>query len=399
MLKGERRGWQTSWQRQTVRFRDKTIEQVDLHIETCPGKSSSGDFSGRGCTNWAGRWPCRLTTNAKAHVAAMAVPYAYGQMVAVWPGGAKRFASLDGAIYQQPGSLPQPQGSIALGRLLPADLDADCDEDLVLLRSGAQPQVWRNDGNGGFTLVSGALPGPGGYLAGAAADINRDGAVDLILATRAALILLLGSPGSPGKFQLGTGLLPSLGSGDISSVAVGFVNDDAHPDIVLGRGGPSAAAANLVLINQASGSGSFSAGPAFSRKDPTTAVALADLDSDGLHELVVGNAKGTASLIYTNLRGLLNQKNPWSIPGTANQGVPFILAQDLNNDCGVDLALASAAALQVWLNKGKVTFKAANLGSSPPGCTNLAAADVDGDGKLDLVLGGGSQGPTWLRQK
>ena len=388
MLSGERRGWQTAWQRTTVRFEDKAIKQVDMHIEGCPGGFTSGDFSGAG----------RLTASQGTHVAAMPVPYAYGQLVVVWPGGFRRFASLQGTVHEKQGSAPTV-GSEAITGMLKVDLDGDCDLDLVLLRAKAQPVVWRNDGNGGFNLDAAGLPGPGDYVDGAAADINRDGAVDLLLAARTRLTLLLGSASKPGTFKVGTGLLPALGSAAISSVAVGLVTDDAHPDIVLGRGGVTTSAANLLLVNNKSGTGSFTAGPTFSRKDPTRAVALADLDGDGLHELVVGNAKGTASFVYQNTRGVLNQKGPWSAPGSAGLGVAHLLVRDLNNDCAADIAMASKGGLRVWSNRGKLTFKAASLGATPPGCTNLDAADVDGDSKLDLVLGGDAQGASWMRQR
>ena len=387
-LRGERRGWQTSWLRHTANFEENTIRQVDLHIDGCQGRSGSGKFAGAG----------QLTSKGGSQVALMPVPYARGQMVVLWAGGGKRFAMLKGTIHEKPGGAPKVGKVALLRQLLTVDLDADCDLDLLLLTGGGQPEVWLNDGDGAFTRKAGGIPGPGSYRAAAAADVNNDMATDLVLAGKKTVTLLLGNRTSPGVFQVATGRFPALGNDEITSVSVGLVNDDANVDILLGRG-VSAPAANLLLVNDPAGSGTFKVGPLFSRKAHTNSVALTDLDGDGYHELVVGNAKGSASLVYSNQRGKLEQKSPWSITGTAATGVTRVLAQDLTNDCWPDLALATSAGPRVWLNLGKHTFTAAAVSNGGGSCTNLAAGDMDGDGQLDLVLGGNSQGATWLKQK
>ena len=387
-LRGERRGWPASWLRKSATFEESEVRQVDLHIEACQGSTSAGKFSGAG----------RLTSQAGSQVALMPVPYARGQMVVVWVGGGKRFAMLGGTVHEKPSGAPQVGSAALVRQLLSVDLDADCDLDLVLLLGGGQPEVWINDGDGAFARAATGLPGPGSYRAAAAADINDDGALDLVFAGRKSVTLLLGSAAKPGTFVLGTGRIPTLGDDEITSLALGLVNDDAHVDMVLGRG-DTTPAANLLLVNDTSGSGTFKVGPAFSRKARTVAVALNDLNGDGTHELVVGNAVGTPSLVFSNVRGTLDQKSPWSITGSAVTGVAQVLMQDLDNDCAVDLALATASGPRIWLNRGKLTFAAAPVTGADAACTNLSAGDVDGDGQLDLVVGGHADGATWLRQR
>lgn len=387
-VRGERRGWQSAWLRQSVNFVESEVHQADLNIDACQGAVSAGKFSGAG----------RLTSQAGSLVALMPVPYARGQMVTVWIGGGKRFAMLGGTVHEKPGGAPSVGSAALLRQMLSVDLDADCDLDLLLLMGGGQPEVWLNDGDGAFTRSTTILPGPGNYRAVAAADLNNDSALDLVFASRDSLTLLLGSGAKPGTFQLGTGRVPTLGDGEITAVALGLVNDDAHVDMVLGRGG-AGLAPNLLLVNDPAGTGTFKIGPAFSRKARTISVALADLNGDGLHELVVGNIKGTPSLVFNNQRGVLDQQSPWSITGSAATGVDQVVALDLDNDCAVDLALATSSGPQVWLNRGKLTFAAAPITGADSACTNLAAGDVDGDGQLDLLLGGNTNGASWLRQR
>jgi hypothetical protein len=68
-----------------------------------------------------------------------------------------------------------------------------------------------------------------------------------------------------------------------------------------------------------------------------------------------------------------------------------LLLADFNNDGSADIAVGSAAGIGILLGKGDGTFQAAKFSSS--GTMQVAAAaDMNGDRKLDLVTGGGSIG-------
>src|SRR5690606_6269330 len=77
-----------------------------------------------------------------------------------------------------------PAGAIV--ELVAADLDGDCDDDLLVATDGAPPALWRRDG---VTFTAVGELGTSPIAAAVAADVDRDGAVDLITGAGGALSL------------------------------------------------------------------------------------------------------------------------------------------------------------------------------------------------------------------
>ena len=390
LLRGELRGQQVSWRRETVLF-GGGVQSRDIYVDRCSGAGGSGTFATGG----------RLTSGAGSVVAAMPVAYASGQMVVARPGTTRRFARLDGTVHQIPGDLPVVAATGKVRRLITADLDGDCDLDLVVLHDKG-PDFWRNDGDGVLTRSGNALPVKHDFVDGQAADLDGDGLVDLVLVSSSKATLLLSDTLAPGTFRDASAQLPSTGLDQATSLAIGHLDGDAHLDVLVGRG-DTAAATNTILYNDTAGLARFTRqGTQLTEKARTAAVAVADLTGDGLGELIIGNTT-TATVIYSpNLQKKLTLVH--TVPGSAAGGVLDILAADLDNDCDQDLVLARLAGIRVLLNtgkdkQGKPIFTEQNLGSTALPASNLATADVTGDGLNDLLLGGDSIGANWLYQK
>jgi len=156
--------------------------------------------------------------------------------------------------------------------------------------------IFLGDGLGGFSL-QGLMPQVGVFpTVIAAADVNKDGKLDLIVANSGN-----GKPGSisvlfgngNGTFQPGT-LYPL--TADVQSLTVSDFNDDGFPDF---DAGDFTGTLNL-FTNQ--GDGTFSMPAALSTGSTAFTITSADLSGGGAADLLSAEQDGTL-LIFPNMGG------------------------------------------------------------------------------------------------
>ncbi len=126
--------------------------------------------------------------------------------------------------------------------------------------------------------------------------------------------------------------------------------------------------------------------PKFLAGDGAFSTAMADVDGDGLLDVVVGNELDDSLALLLG-RGDGTLEEPAFLPaGDAPQG---LVAADFDADGTLDLAVANHDSddVVVLLGAGGGTFGAPIFAPAGDGPRPLAAADMNGDGALDLVVG------------
>jgi len=147
-----------------------------------------------------------------------------------------------------------------------------------------------------------------------------------------------------------------------TALAIGDLNGDGAPDLVIASefGGPSFDGEILVLLGD--GQGGFGGPQALATPGSPVGVALRDLDGDGALDLVTANFFGDE----VSLR--------------------------FNGDGFLDLVTADedGGTVTVWLGIGDGTFETPERYAAGGLPQAVGVADLNGDGRSDLVVGSGS---------
>src|SRR3954469_10546376 len=171
---------------------------------------------------------------------------------------------------------------------------------------------------------------------------------------------------------------------DPVDLAVADLNGDGTPDIVTVNRHDG-----TLTFLRGNGDGTFSEVGGFPIGSFPAAIELADLNGDGAADLVVADKdNGTVDVVLGDGNGgFLPQTNL----ATADTLPLSVAVGDLNGDGKLDLVTGSAAwgdtSVSVLLGNGDGTFQE-QVPYSVPGASNaVALADLNGDGKADLVAG------------
>jgi hypothetical protein len=243
--------------------------------------------------------------------------------------------------------------------------------------------------------TGGAYSGAGAGMV-AVADVNGDGKPDLLVSNGGAgglfgsVGVLLGN--GDGTFQPAVDYAAfGNGESDIGavSVAVADVNGDGKLDLVVG-GRCSAVdnCGNLIAVLLGNGDGTFQSPTTFPSDDPLqSSVAVGDVNGDGNPDLLVANlSSGTVGVMLGNGNGTFKPIVNYSVGASFSGGPMSVTASDVNGDGKLDL-LASSGGMRLLLGNGDGTFQPAVL-YDPPFGVRIASTveDVNGDGKPDVAM-------------
>ncbi len=244
------------------------------------------------------------------------------------------------------------------------------------------------------------------------ADVNGDGIPDLLVANQfdesngdGSVGVMLGN--GDGTFQ--SAVIYDAGGTYSDGIAVADVNGDGKPDVIVvsqyptgGQGGQMDGVVSVLLGN---GDGTFRAAVTY---DPgglqTSAVAIADLDRDGKLDLIVTNTCPSDGCGYPSKDGIVsvllgNGDGTFQNPvryDSGGIGPTSIVAADVNEDGKMDLVVTNcgcsegfffgSGSVNILLGNGDGTVQAAGAYTTGPNPWWVAVADVNGDRHLDLVV-------------
>jgi FG-GAP-like repeat len=281
-----------------------------------------------------------------------------------------------------------------------ADVNGDGKVDLICANFG-NPNgpynntliVLTNDGVGGFEFASAPVVGSGPDSV-CAADVNGDGKMDLICANGGDETLTVLTNDGKGNFARSS-LLP--GGYSSECVIAADVNADGKVDLVCAN------YESPLMIYTNDGIGGFGFASQYDVGGADCVVA-ADVNGDGKVDLICSDYAGLPPLGYTNYSYLMILTNDGSgnfqlssslyVLGSANS----VCAADVTGDGKMDLITANSAyyesifggnyvanALTVFTNDGSGNFAFAASPSVGIDPWWVIAADVNGDGKMDLI--------------
>ena len=293
-----------------------------------------------------------------------------------------------------------------------ADFNKDGITDIIFAAEDDQThEYYIGKGDGTFVDVSGRLPAKSEANGLDVGDVNSDGLPDIVIGnsgSKAQDFLWINNPDKPGYFiDYTTGGLPAS-EDQTQAIKLADVNGDGTLDMVVGNEAPP----NRLFFND--GKGKFTEHPEnLELLVPlhTRDVLVFDANRDSHVDILFVNLTNnggpwdkdpTARLLINDGKGTFKDETAKRIPAQKLSNYSGTII-DFNHDGYADIILSAvktppfeAAQVQALQNDGTGVFTNVTSKVIPPITVGrgwgIAVGDVNGDGVLDLMIGGwGSQ--------
>ena len=287
------------------------------------------------------------------------------------------------------------------------DVDGDGKPDMVVV-TNANISVFLNtsvSGTVSFATKVDFTSGFTGPVFGALGDIDGDGKPDIVTANPSANSVsvrlntsTVGSVSFATKVDFASGLTST-------SVAIGDLDGDGKPDLAVTNAEASTNNVSVLRNTSTAGSVSFAAKVPFATGSVPRNVAIGDVDGDGKPDLVVANnatspASTTVSVLRnTSTSGSINVTSfAAKVDFTAGTAPRYVAMGDADGDGKPDLVVANTSSNNISVLRNTATSGTINASSFAAAVNfatvsspiSVAIVDVDGDGIPEVAAANGA---------
>jgi hypothetical protein len=267
------------------------------------------------------------------------------------------------------------------------DFDNDGNLDILLVKG----RHWRivdkillGDGKGAIRKTYNLGETADKSYTGAVADFNGDGSVDIALSNDIPDRKLIYLNDGKGNFKIGSEFgRPQWPTRNIS---IADINKDGLADIIVANRG-RIPTSNFVCFNE--GNGKFDSSCIAFAPYPATTITSADLNQDGLIDLVVPHRDGGQSYIYLGGENSSFSDSNRIAFGPADAMIREAAVADFNHDGIADIVTIDErkGIILYYGNKNQRFLASKVLGDPKLIPYALAIADLNQDGNMDVIVG------------
>ena len=254
------------------------------------------------------------------------------------------------------------------------DFNRDGNLDLAVANSlSSYASILLGNGDGTFRAGPQSPPLQAAATFVATGDFNGDGKADLVTIGSGYISVLLGN--GNGTFQDAVVTQPSFA---IQVIGVGDFNHDGKLDLVTAGTFGASSSVNILLGN---GNGTFKDGASYPGETSPVAIAVGDFSGNNNLDLAIANGEGVGiSVMLGNGDGTFQKAVDYPVEFPV-----YVTAADLNGDGKLDLivvkSLLVSTGITIFMGNGDGTFQPGTFYPVGRDGEYVGVGDFNGDGE------------------